>query len=104
VAGRIYVPQASFDNLTARLRYFLKPSPANFANQSSTSFRPVQIYPPLADLFAGNSIVLYRNCRWTQAGLSQMFTSRKDLPKYTLLAEKKPCLPREVRRVLPHRG
>jgi len=26
--------------------------------------------------------------RWTQAGLSQMFTSRKDLPKYTSLAEK----------------
>jgi hypothetical protein len=68
-----------------RPRYFFKPSPTNFTNQSSTSFRPA------ANLFAGNSIVLYRNCRWTQAGLSQMFTSRKGLSKYTLLAETNPC-------------
>ena len=67
----------------------------------SIFIRRRRIYPPQADLCAAGIIQFPCNerpsstfgqsplgasrqsRRWTQAGLSQMFTSRKDLPKYT---------------------
>jgi len=57
---------------------------ARHQQRPSSTFGQRRTCTPLAYLFASR-----QGRRWTQAGLSQMFTSRKDLPKYTPLAETK---------------